>query len=35
MTLTIKDLENLNEDDFVQGYDQERGRNYMIVYFDE
>lgn len=35
ITLTIKDLENLDEADFVQGYDNDRGRNYMIIYYDE
>ncbi|EUJ30265.1 hypothetical protein MFLO_10588 [Listeria floridensis FSL S10-1187] len=35
ITLTVKDLENLDENDFVQGFDNDRGRNFMIVYYDE
>lgn len=34
ITLTVKDLENLDESDFVQGYDNEKGKKYMIVYYD-
>ncbi|WP_163654638.1 nucleoid-associated protein [Listeria sp. PSOL-1] len=34
MALVIKDLEHLEESDIVQGYDQEKGKNYMIVYYD-
>ncbi len=34
ISVVVKDLEQLEETDFVQGYDEEKGKNYMIVYYD-
>ncbi|WP_239257253.1 nucleoid-associated protein [Listeria ilorinensis] len=34
MSLVIKDLEQLEESDFVQGYDEQKGKHFMIVYYD-